>query len=426
MKKLLSAITSRFSSTYRNDSQRYDEEKKIARSSDVKARLALAGSSKTHQEILYYLAEHDEDDAVRKAVAKNRNAPVQASPILAGDSNADVRMALAERLVKILPDLNAERQGQVYAFVVQALGTLALDEVLKIRIALSSALKDHAAAPPKVVNELARDIEREVSEPILKFCTAVSDEVLITILKEHPASWTVKAIAGRKTVSQKISQAVIDTKDKVGGATLIKNKGAEISEATLADIIERAQDYPEWQTHLAGRANLPPKMARRLARFADDSVRKLLMEQQEFDQETVTKIAEIFKRRIDFAAEGEGEKALPPVDRVQKLLKDKKLDEDVVADALGMRDRDFVEAALAALAKTDIVTVKKILDMKAPRPIVALSWQAHLSMRFALRLQKEFGQVPVKELIYPREGTDYPLTHEELVWQLDFFGVKPR
>ncbi|MEC7028132.1 MAG: DUF2336 domain-containing protein, partial [Pseudomonadota bacterium] len=194
----------------------------------------------------------------------------------------------------------------------------------------------------------------------------------------------------------------------------------------LEEIVERAQEYPEWQTHLAGRANLPPKMAKKLAKFADESVRKLLMEHQEFDLETAEEIAEIFKRRINFAGEGEGKKALPPADRVKKLIKEDRLNEEVVTDALGMRDRDFVVEALAALAKIDTATVHKILNMKAPKPIVALSWQARLSMRFALRLQKELVNVPAKELIYPREGTDYPLTHDELVWQLDFLGIKAR
>ena len=91
-----------------------------------------------------------------------------------------------------------------------------------------------------------------------------------------------------------------------------------------------------------------------------------------------------------------------------------------------MRDRDFVYAALALLAGTDVVTVEKICSLRAAKPVVALSWQAKLSMRFALRLQKELAQVQPKDLIYPREGTDYPLTHDELVWQLDFFGIKPR
>jgi hypothetical protein len=45
-------------------------------------------------------------------------------------------------------------------------------------------------------------------------------------------------------------------------------------------------------------------------------------------------------------------------------------------------------------------------------------------MRFALRLQKELGHIQPKDLIYPRDGTDYPLTRDEMLWQLEFLGIK--
>jgi hypothetical protein len=62
--------------------------------------------------------------------------------------------------------------------------------------------------------------------------------------------------------------------------------------------------------------------------------------------------------------------------------------------------------------------------MKAPKPIVALCWRAGLSMRFALRLQQEMAQIPHLDLIYPRGGTDYPLSEREMTVQLDFLGLK--
>ncbi len=41
-------------------------------------------------------------------------------------------------------------------------------ELLKIRKALASTLKDHAYTPPKVAGQLARDVEREVSESTVR------------------------------------------------------------------------------------------------------------------------------------------------------------------------------------------------------------------------------------------------------------------
>ena len=75
------------------------------------------------------------------------------------------------------------------------------------------------------------------------------------------------------------------------------------------------------------------------------------------------------------------------------------------------------------MANTSLTEVKRIFALQAAKPIVALSWKAGLSMRMALQLQKDMGHVLVRELIYPRDGTDYPMTAEELRWQLDFLGL---
>ncbi|MCB9989576.1 MAG: DUF2336 domain-containing protein [Rhodospirillales bacterium] len=405
------------------DPVRYDREKGIALSPDLKGRMNLAGNSKTHQEILYYLAEHDPDPAVRKAVAANKSTPVQASAILAGDANEDVRLALAGRLVKLLPELSEDTHSQLYAHAVQALGRLALDEVLKIRKALSSTLKDCAHAPPKVAAQLARDIEREVSEPVLRFCTALADEDLLDIIKTHPAAWAVTAIAARKMVSSQVSEAVIESDNRPAGKILIGNKGAQIGPPLLKTIIEKARDYPEWQGGVALRKNLPPELAKELAQFADESVRALLGKRKDFDRETAREIAEVFRRRLEFAGAQAGDAGEDPMARAVALDQEGRLTEEAVSDALALRDRRLVYAMIALRAKVPLEAVEKIFGMKAPKAVVALSWKADLSMRLALQLQKDLAQVSHKELIYPRGGTDYPLSEDELRWQLEFLGL---
>ena len=100
------------------------------------------------------------------------------------------------------------------------------------------------------------------------------------------------------------------------------------------------------------------------------------------------------------------------------------LSEGHISDALAMRDAEFVYHALGAMGQTSIEQIKHIFEMKAPKPIVALAWHAGLSMRVALELQKELGQVQPKELLYPKEGSDYPMSEDELNWQLEFLGLK--
>ena len=399
----------------------YEEQRDALRSANVKERLNLAKNTSTNKEILYYLAENDPEAKVRQAVAQNKAMPVHVSSVLAADSDTDVRLALAARLVELLPDIKEDKQSQLYAFVVQALGTLALDEVLKIRVALSSTLKDHAHTPPKIAGQLARDVEQQVSEPILRFCAALSDHDLLDILKSHPASWVIEAIASREEVSAEVSSAVIETRDAHGGSQLISNEGAELSEPLLHKIVEIARGLPEWQKPMAVRKSLPASIARELAEFVDASVRELLMNRGDFDEHETEEIAAVFRRRIDFADDGVQEN---PREKLKRLIKDNALSEDTISDALAMRDRDFAAMALAHLAKTTPEQVGKIFDMGAAKPIVALAWHCGLSMRMALQLQKEAGHVDPREIIYPKGGTDYPIEEEALQWQAEFLGLR--
>ncbi len=412
---------SKIKTKQKRDPKRYEEEKAIAEKGDEKKRLSLAKNTKTHQEILYYLAEKDPSPEVRLAVAKNASTPLHISTLLAEDTDVDVRMALAGRLVDLLPEIGSEKHSQFYAYVVQALGTLALDEVLKIRKALSSALKDHAHTPPKVASQLARDIEREVAEPILRFCAALSDDDLMEIIKQHEDGWQVEAVAARPQVSERLSHAVIETGNVKAGAELLKNEGANITALLLETIIERAREYPEWHEPVACRKTLSPEMAKTLAEFVDERVRTILTDRQDFDDDTCEEITQIVRRRVAFAGGDTDETAM---ERAGRLAAQGELTEEIVTDALGMRDYDFVKAALANLADTDLEKIDKVFSMKAPKPICAVSWRAGLTMRTAFKLQQEMGKVPSKELLYPKGGTDYPLSSDDMKFQLEFLGLE--
>jgi uncharacterized protein (DUF2336 family) len=410
------------------DPVRYEREKKEARSDNIVSRMKLALSPHTHQEILYYMAQHDRDPAVRDAVAKNPSTPIQASMVIAADESYDVRLALAEKLVRLLPELSRDEHAQLYTIAVQALGLLAQDEVLKIRIALTSALKHHAFAPPAVVEKLARDVERSVAEPILRFCAALPDDVLLDILKNTHQDWAVEAIAARDHVSEPVSIAVIDTGNIKAGSILIQNQGAQLGREVLMDIIARARAIPAWQDSLALRKGLPPEVVKALNEFASEEVKQALMRHNVVDAVTTGKVAYLFKRRLSYASadrlakENSGD---TPYDRAVAMARSGTLSEAVIADAHGFQDIDFVIAALACRARVSIPDVRRVFALQKPRPIVALCWRAGMSMRFALQLQQNPGRVPYQDWVYPRDGTDYPLTEGEMIQILDFLGMVP-
>lgn len=409
-----------FRKFFGDDKKRYDLQRAQLTSGDKAAVQALAEGRDTHPEILYYLAQND-DPSVRQAVAANVVTPVQASSLLAADAEPDVRIALVSRLVALLPELSEDRHSQLYAFAVQALGLLAQDEVFQVRRALSSVLRDYAKAPPPVVSRLARDVEREVSEPILRFCVALPDSELLDILRQHPESWVVSAVASRERVSPAVSDAVFETHDVVGTTTLINNPGAALAPETLHKIIERARHVPEWRQPAAQRRELSLDLARLMAGFVDEAVLNVLERRSDFDAPTKAGIAAVVKRRMEYARGGEGESA---IDKVKRYVTAGRLSADVIQDALAWHDEDFVVLALAQLSQIHPQVVKKMLSLGTPRPVVALCWRAKLPMRLCVELQRHAAKIPPQEVAYAKGGTDYPFSEKDLKWQLEFFGIK--
>lgn len=405
----------------KRDPARYKQEREIADHGSKKQRKALAKSPKTHLEILYYLAEKDPDPSVRRAVAANKKTPLHASEVIAKDVDVDVRLTLLKRLCVLLPDLTADEYSQLYAFAAQALGILALDEVLKVRLALSSALKDKAYAPPKVVIQLARDLERQVSEPILKYCSVLPDKELLAILSEHPKDWVIEAVAGREKVSKKVSHAIIKTKSTSGGQKLLENAGAEISLETIQLIVEAAKSLPEWHKPLALRRDLPPEMIKTIAMFVSKAVRNILVENADLDKATKRDVLRTAERRINFFLDKKG-KPIEPLDKLKKMIMDDSLDEEAIIDALALRETGFVTGGLVHLSGLDSATVDNILNSRVPKAVVSLAWKAGMSMRSALKLQTDMLKIKPRELLYPKSGDDWPLKPKDMEWQISFFS----
>ena len=85
--------------------------------------------------------------------------------------------------------------------------------------------------------------------------------------------------------------------------------------------------------------------------------------------------------------------------------------------------REVVVAALSQLANVSEQTVKKILNAGSAKPIVALVWHAHLSMRVAFKIQSGIMKLNSRDLLPARGGIGFPLTKEEMRWHLGYFDI---
>jgi uncharacterized protein (DUF2336 family) len=412
------------------DSLDYEQSRDLARHQDANVRRALASRVDLKPEILYYLAE-DSEPSVRRAIAGNAAAPMHADLLLARDKDESVRGDLAGKIAKLAPGLTAEEQDRVRKMAYEAIEILARDQAARVRQALSEALKDYADAPPAIIRRLARDAELIVSEPVLSFSPVLTDEDLIEIIAGNPPQGARAAIARRRNLREKVSDAIVNANDTDAVAALLANHSAQIREETLDRIVSRAIDIEAWHAPLVARPVLPRKAAIRIARFVADSLIDQLEERRDLSSDVLEEIRAVVQKRIEDgdlpdptkkkakAAEPE-ESPDQALERARKLMKQGRLGEDAVADSVRSGNRAFVMAALTVRSKLDGAIVERAFQDKSAKGVAAVVWKAGLSARLAEQVQGKLAAIGPRDVLRAREDGGYPLGADDLEWQIGF------
>lgn len=410
----------------------YEEAKRLARDSSLSVRRKLAARADVEPEILYYLAE-DKAPEVRRVIAANEATPHQADQLLLRDQDEQVRAELAQKVARLLPGLPADAQDQARQRVIDMLEILARDEAARVREAISDAVKNMRDISPEIVRRLAHDTELAVASPVLRFSPLLTDEDLLDIIAGTPPSGILSAIAGRDRLGVAVSDAIVAADDEPAVAALLANPSAQIREETLDLIVDRAPQRASWHEPLVRRPALPVRAATRIARFVAESLLDVLKQREDLPKETRTQIAAEVKKRlateakVKSAAEAkqaavEEESGETAEEKVTRLKKEGRLDEDTVADAVDAGQRAFVRAALSVLAEVPASVVDKVLSARSAKGVTALAWKAGLSVRLAVQLQTRIGGISPRQALHPRAGKEYPMTSEEMKWQIEFFG----
>ena len=411
----------------------YEEAKRLARSDDVNGRRKLALRTDMRPEILYFLAE-DKAAEVRRAIAGNDATPYQADELLIRDRDEAVRAELAQKVARLLPGLTADAQNEAHGRVVAMLEKLAKDEAVRVRAVVAEAVRSVDNVPAEIIKRLARDAELIVASPVLRFSPLLTDQDLLDIITAGPCSGALAAIAQRSGVRAKVSDALVAADDEPAVAALLANKSAQIREETLDLIVDRAADRAAWHEPLVRRPSLPARAARRIAGFVADSLLSILKNRDDLPPETRAQVTAAVAERLavaektdnDAAAvdekEEEEDEGETTEEKVTRLKKEGKLDEEAVDDALHAGQRAFVRAALAVMAEVPVDVVDKILAARSAKGVVALVWKAKLPMRLAVQIQTRLGGIAPRQALQARSGTAFPLTQDEMTWQIEFFG----
>jgi uncharacterized protein (DUF2336 family) len=255
-----------------------------------------------------------------------------------GDKLADEERAIAEEIFRLM----------------------LRDAETRVRLALSESLKDNPNIPRDIALGLARDVA-EVASPILQHSEILTDEDLMEIINECSTAHSI-AVAGRKHVSENVSEALADTADEDVVATLVANQGAELSEQVLRKVVDAFGDVESVNAPLAERDWLPISISERLVSLVSERLREHLVTHHELPDGLASDLVLESRERATMSLLDNDTKTVDVVTLVNQLAKNNRLTPTIILHAICMGDLVFFEAALAKLCGIPLTNAYSLIS----------------------------------------------------------------
>ena len=216
----------------------------------------------------------------------------------------------------------------------------------KALVQLSTSLANVANAPTQVARTLARNAEISIAGPILANSIRLTDSDLIEIAQSN-GQGHMAAISGRTTLTEAVTDVLVERGDQNVAHVLAANAGAQFSEFGYSALVKKSENDAGLVERLGRRLDIPPNLLRQLLSRATNIVRSRLLasappEMQSKIQSALADIAkdvsmEADKPRDYSAAEAE----------VKELNRQGKLNEALL---LGFAQANKVEQMTTTLA----------------------------------------------------------------------------
>ncbi len=402
-----------------NKKYSYEEAKTALEKKNNQDKHKLASHKDTKPEILYYLAT-DNSAAIRRKIAINKNTPHQANDVLVKDKDVEVRQELARKIARMLPDLAENEITKIREKAIEILETLASDQFPQVRRIVSEELKTFECVPKHIIMQLAGDDQLEVCSPILEYSPLLSNDDLKEIIAATTVDGAIKAIAQRPHVDEEVSEAISLSLDIPAVAALLANKNAQIRETTLDAIIDQATETEVLHKPLVNSASLSIRAIRRIATFVASSLVNQMISSYSLDKNVADDLLRQVRTRIKESAV-DGEKKDTLENQAQRFYEQGLLDDAFIENTIKNRQKELLYLCLSEMSEMPVAAIRKIINSKKARRVVALAWRCGLNMRTAIKIQLEISCIPSNLILNAKDGCDFPLSETEMGYDLELY-----
>ncbi len=289
---------------------------------------------------------------------------------------------------------------------------MAEDADVLVRTALAKQISLYPYLPTAMAERMARDV-CEVSIHVLEHWPHLSDDLLLSVIAEKIEAKQV-AIARREAVSEKVSDALVDTQNANVLSVLLENEGARISAPAFKRALDNHQGHREIPVLVTKRPGLEAEtclhcvsliVADQLEADVADQMRHYLVRQQHLPEEMASEIVSHAREQAVAemtAGEIDDEKV---ADFVSVLNKAGRLSPTLLLRSLCSGDLRFVEMAFAKLSNKSADYVAKAMMPNQSDMFKTMYSDAHLpsslrpafasAIAAAMRERKRTGDGPM-------------------------------
>ena len=232
-----------------------------------------------------------------------------------------------------------------------------------VRAELSARFARSPNAPRGLISRLAND-DAEVAQAVLRASSVLTDDDLLRIVRSRGQDH-LRAVSERATVSEAVSEVIVERGDDETLGTLLRNDGARLSRTASETAVERAKANPALHEATVQRQALPPDLLNEMYFVVEARLRQQILEQNAAMDPVLLESALAAGR--DRVATEHG--ALPAdysecLAYVNELKAAAQLTPTMLARFLRSGSRTSFLIALAQLADVDFHTASQIVEKK--------------------------------------------------------------
>ncbi|HEY1153183.1 MAG TPA: DUF2336 domain-containing protein [Pseudolabrys sp.] len=244
---------------------------------------------------------------------------------------------------------------------------------------LSRSLAPVANAPAGVVRRLAHDDNIAVAGPVLKLSPQL-DEPDLKFIAETKSQAHLLALSGRDSLSEKVSDILVERGDRNVAYSVAANPGAQLSNTAFAQLVARSQDDNALAEKVGSRNDIPPRLFRDLLIKATDVVqRRLLASARPETQDEIRAILERVSGEVGAKIGAAPRDYSAALERVRALHADGRLGENELAGYAQAQSYEETIAALSVLCAVPVDVIDRLLAGDRPDPILILGRAAGFS-----------------------------------------------